>query len=205
MKKSSSKSKTSGKSPPASERRRQAVGLGAIPHYPFPNGIPGFPGLAMPVLSGGTSVASASPQQPPRPDVRPDENVFIKAMRDIATAAWKLKGIVFKPGTDELATLDAAQLADIGYYAERLYNSLAALGVTVLDFTGQPFHAGMPVKVISAKPVPGLEQEIVFQTLLPTLGFKTGEFYPGNVITLKREDEEVSGAQEPSTPPTPEA
>jgi hypothetical protein len=172
-------------------RREQAVAPGAIPQYPYPVPPPGFPAMA------AVPAPPPPPPQPQPPDVRPDEGTFVKAMRDIAVAAWKLNGIVFKPGTDEpVAALDAKQLADIGFYAERLNNILGTLGVSTQDFTGQPFHAGMPVKVISAKPTPGLAEEVVSQTLTPTLKFtKTGEFYPGNVITLKPEEAETGEAE----------
>lgn len=173
---------------------QQAPWGGKFPPYPDFPPMSGFPAAGH---------AAALPQEKtPLPDVRPDEDTFVKAMRDIAVAAWKLKAIVFKPGTDEpAAALDAKQLADIGFYAERLNNILGTLGVSMQDFTGQPFHAGMPVKVIAAKPTPNLVEEIVFQTLTPTLKFdKTGEFYPGNVITLKAADAEeqpVPGAPAP--------
>lgn len=189
-------------------RRQQAAALGGIPSYPYPVLPDGFPAGAFPadVFPAGAPLASDPPpaqqqQQQPPPDVRPGEDTFIKAMRDLAIAAWKLKGIVFKPGTDEpAAALEAKQLADIGFYAERLNTILGTLGVAIQDFTGQPFHAGMPVKVISAKPTPGLAEEIVFQTLTPTLKFeRTGEFYPGNVITLKPDD--TAAAETPPAEP----
>ncbi|MDR0353467.1 MAG: hypothetical protein LBI02_09015 [Opitutaceae bacterium] len=186
-------------------RRQQAARLGAIPHYPYPVTLPGLTAAAAAdILPGEPPPYPGAPPPDPAPsplppDVRPDENTFVKAMRDLAIAAWKLKGIVFKPGTDEpVAALDAKQLADIGFYAERLGTILGTLGVTMQDFTGQPFHAGMPVKVISAKPTPGLAEEVVSQTLTPTLKFnRTGEFYPGNVITLKPEDPEPPPAAQP--------
>jgi hypothetical protein len=183
-----------------------AAALGEIPIFANPADMPGFAGIPIAPIVPQTpqSPQPSQPhqsqphqlQQPLPPDVRPDENIFVKAMRDLAVAAWKLKGIAFKPGTDEpAATLDAKQLADIGFYAERLHNLLGTLGVTMQDFTGQPFHAGMPVKVISAKPTPGLAEEVVFQTLTPTLKFeRTGEFYPGNVITLKPGETEPPAA-----------
>lgn len=182
-------------------RRDQAAALGAIPLYPYPVPYTDFAegAAAVPV---GQSFAQPVPPQPRQPDVRPDETAFIKAMRDLAAAAWKLKAIAFKPGTDEpVATLDAKQLADVGFYTERLYNLLGTLGVSIQDFTGQPFHAGMPVKVISAKPTPGLTEEIVSQTLTPTLKFeKTGQFYPGNVVTLKPVETEPAETQSAEPP-----
>ncbi|MCL2103508.1 MAG: hypothetical protein FWH21_00400 [Kiritimatiellaeota bacterium] len=187
----------------ADVRRQQAHALGAIPSYPYPPPpLPGYSAAPLPQVT--------APPQPQRPDVRPDENTFVEAIRKIAASAWRLKGIAFMPGTDDPADgLDPKQLKDLCFHLGRLYNSLGMLGVTVLDFTGQPFHAGMPVKVVSAKPVPGLDEEVVEQTLQPTLKFtKTGECYPGEVITLKPEEEEPAAPEatasetEPSPPAT---
>jgi hypothetical protein len=78
---------------------------------------------------------------------------------------------------EELSKEDAKR---IRRYVESLYDNLSQIGLTIVDRKGEPFDYGLPEKVIAAHPQEGLSQEIVRETILPTINWDK-RIFPGEV------------------------
>jgi hypothetical protein len=90
---------------------------------------------------------------------------FLKGMADLATHVWKARSRMIDPATGEVREEMKRVHGDI----QRIERSAAGIGIVIEDQTSKPFDYGLPWKVVASKPVPGLNKEIVTETLRPTI------------------------------------
>jgi hypothetical protein len=90
---------------------------------------------------------------------------IVKSVVGIATNTWKARRRMIDPISGEVAEDMKRVCADI----ERIQRCLEDLGVVVEDHTNRPYDYGLPWKVVDTKPMPGIEKEIVTETLRPTV------------------------------------
>ena len=75
-----------------------------------------------------------------------------------------------------------------------MFQSLSGIGMEVKDRTGEAFDYGLPEKVLTAQPQPGLTREIIIETVRPTIYWNTQIAQPGEVVIGT--PPEISGKKE---------
>ncbi len=116
-----------------------------------------------------------------------------KMMALVATNAWKLK-TKMTGGEDGEVKEEWKRLYR---HVDAIFESLADVGVEVKDRTGEPFDYGLPEKVVTSHPTPGITRESVIETIRPTIYFNHQIIQRGEVVIATPETEN------PSTQPKP--
>ncbi|HKR59280.1 MAG TPA: hypothetical protein VJS64_06060 [Pyrinomonadaceae bacterium] len=83
----------------------------------------------------------------------------------LATRLWRVQQKMLKPGTDE--PLDAT--AGAFRHLLSVFDLLEQEGIQLKDHTNEPFDSGMMVNVIAYEPCPGLQRDMVIETIKPTV------------------------------------
>ena len=70
---------------------------------------------------------------------------------------------------------------------------LKQMGLTMNDWVNQPYDAGLPVKVLTFQPTPGLDRDTILETVRPTVIWKdrllqSGEVIVGTPVVSEGED-----------------
>jgi hypothetical protein len=107
--------------------------------------------------------AHATPPEESRKGAVPPE--VVRSIVGIATNTWKARRRMIDPISGEVIEEMKRISADV----ERIQRCLEDLGVVIEDHTNRPFDYGLPWKVVATKPMPGIEKEIVTETLKPTV------------------------------------
>jgi hypothetical protein len=108
---------------------------------------------------------SDSERQEPGSELRYVEAAqLVKAIADIATCVWKARTRMTDTGSGQVRE----EMKRIYGDTERIYKCLDELGIVVKDHTGETFDYGLPLKVITTKPMP-ISVEIVTETFRPTI------------------------------------
>jgi hypothetical protein len=89
---------------------------------------------------------------------------LVKTIADIATAVWKARTRMVDTASGEVRE----EMKRIYGDTERIYKCLNELGIVVKDHTGDAFDYGLPLKVVTTKPMP-ISREIVTETFRPTI------------------------------------
>jgi hypothetical protein len=95
----------------------------------------------------------------------------------LATQAWRLHQKMTL--SDGSVREDATRLVR---HVDSMYEIFLRLGLEIKDHTGDDFDYGLPVKVISAQPSPGISRERVIETLRPTIYWQTVIIQTGEVV-----------------------
>jgi len=59
---------------------------------------------------------------------------------------------------------------------------LKQMGLTINDWVNQPYDAGLPVKVLTFQPSPGVKRDTVLETVRPTVMWKDRIVQVGEVV-----------------------
>jgi len=97
-----------------------------------------------------------------------------KTVAAIATNAWKAQAKMIDPVNKEVKT----ELRSIQRHVEGILESLRDIGVEIQDHTDTAFDYGLPLKVITSQPAPGLKKERVVETFKPTI------YWQGQIIQI---------------------
>lgn len=97
---------------------------------------------------------------------------------DLANSAWDLRKGCIDSGTGE----PKPHLAKIARHVERLWDSLERVGLNIQDHYNQPFDSGQSLEVLAFQPTPGVEREIVAETIRPTVYLQGQRIQVGQVI-----------------------
>lgn len=105
------------------------------------------------------------------------QSKVVKGMADIATNAWKAKGKM----------LDASgevreEMKRVFRHIEGVLESLRELGLDVKDHTGDIFDYGLPLKLVTTQPTPGITREMVVETIRPTIYWERQMIQAGEVV-----------------------
>jgi hypothetical protein len=110
---------------------------------------------------------------------------FLKRIADIATCVWKARTRMVDSASGQVREEMKRIYGDM----ERIYKCFDELGIVVKDHTNETFDYGLPLKVITTKPM-AINEEIVTETLKPTI------YWQGKIIQ--------HGEVEVGTPSKPE-
>jgi hypothetical protein len=97
-----------------------------------------------------------------------------RAVAAVATDAWKAQTKMMDPVSKEAKS----EYRPVYRHVEGILKSLKEIGVEIQDHTDAPFDYGLPLKVVTTQPTPGLKKERVIETFKPTI------YWQGQIIQM---------------------
>jgi len=117
--------------------------------------------------------AKSDPDSIPIP---PDINKTFLA--EVSVGAWRLK----KKMTDSKTGEPLDEMSRAYRHLESVFITLNNEGIEIQDHDGQPFDAGLSLKVLTYQPVPNIDKEFVYDTIKPSVYLKGERILMGEVI-----------------------
>jgi hypothetical protein len=113
-----------------------------------------------------------------------DPNEFTKLLTTVATNAWKLRGrIMVDPKGDEIREeLKKDDIKKLVRHVDSIFEALTAFEVEVRDRTGETYDYGLPDKIVSSSPQPGLSKELIIETLRPSIYWRSMPIQAAEVV-----------------------
>jgi len=102
----------------------------------------------------------------------------VKAVADIATNAWKARAKMVESGTGDVR----GEMKRIYRHIEGMFDSFREMGLEIKDHTGDAFDYGLPLKVVTTQPTPGITKESVIETIKPTIYWQKQIIQMGEVV-----------------------
>jgi len=124
---------------------------------------------------------------PEIPTIRVVEHVlpphFVKSLLAVATNAWRLRSRLVNTDTgeprDDLKKEDVRKLVR---HLEAIFESFSQIELEIKDRTGEAFDYGLPEKVITTQPQPGLKKEQIIETIRPSIYWNNQLAQQGEVV-----------------------
>lgn len=113
---------------------------------------------------------------------------FVKAVINIATSAWRIRSKVMNSSGEAVEEVTKDDIKKVSRYIESVFEALAGIEIVVKDRTGEPFDYGLPEKVVTTLPQPGLSVERVVETLRPTIYWRSQIAQIGEVVIATPQD-----------------
>ena len=124
------------------------------------------------------SLAVAAPVVP-APAPAPEETEELSAaLGGLATQVWRARSRIVDPATGE----PREEMKRVHRHVEGALDALKQLGLTMNDWVNQPYDAGLPVKVLTFQPTPGLARDTILEAVRPTVIWKDRLLQLGEVI-----------------------
>jgi hypothetical protein len=139
------------------------------------------------LLTALERVQRALGEAPPGPGGSSDDPAVLA---HIGVGLWRLKRRIVQPWTDRPLEDEKRRASRL---LESVWYTLEEAGVEIVDHTGQIFVAGMSLKVIAFQPTPGLEREMVIETIKPTIYIHDQLVQTGEVIVGTPDSDEHEG------------
>lgn len=96
--------------------------------------------------------------------------VLSKALISVANQAWRIAGAIIDPESkDTKSELSAQEIKKVGNALESIKETLAGLGLKIIDRMGEQFNPGLPEQVVTEEPQEGLTKEQIIRTIRPTI------------------------------------
>ena len=109
----------------------------------------------------------------------PDELAAMDgSLASLATQIWRSRNRIIDPETGE----PREEMRRIHRHIEGAFETFAEMGLTMKDWVNQPYDAGLPVKVLTFQPTPGIERDTVLEAVRPTVIWKDRLLQLGEVI-----------------------
>jgi hypothetical protein len=138
-----------------------------FPDFPIDAAMSELRELQEQVEQASKRVASAPPMPTPAaPGALPEG--FAAALASLATQVWRTKAKLLDSATGE----PREENKKVYRHVEAALEALTQLGVSLNDWTQQPYDPGLPVKVLTFQPAPGLERDTVIEAVRPTVIWK---------------------------------
>jgi hypothetical protein len=100
------------------------------------------------------------------------------ALGGLATHVWRAAGKTVDPATGE----PREEMRRVHRHIQGALDLLKQMGLTINDWVNQPYDTGLPVKVLSFQPTPGLHRDTVIEAVRPTVIWKDRLLQSGEVI-----------------------
>jgi len=107
---------------------------------------------------------------------------FLKAIVNIATCAWRMRLKIMDSLGEAREELTKDDIKKIKKYTESIFDSLFNIEIVVKDRIGEVFDYGLPEKVVTTLPQPGLSIERIIETLRPTIYWRSQIAQVGEVV-----------------------
>lgn len=92
-------------------------------------------------------------------------DTFSQTVSGLITQIWRAKGKMVDPVTGE----PKEETKRAYRHVESALDALTQMGVTLNDWVNQPYDPGLPVKVITFQPTPGVMRDTVVEAVKPTV------------------------------------
>lgn len=123
--------------------------------------------------------AAPAPAEAPVPALATEQvNPLDSGLAALATHVWRARGRMVDPQTGE----PREETRRLYRHIEGAMESFAAMGVRLSDWLGQPYDAGLPVKVISFQPMPEVAADTVIEAVRPAVFWQDRLLQMGEVI-----------------------
>src|SRR5260370_16553567 len=93
----------------------------------------------------------------------------VRSMTNVATNIWKARVKMLDAASGEVRE----EMKRVYRHVEAALEGMLEMGLEVKDHTGDAFDYGLPLKVITAQPTPGITRESVIETLNPPTYWQT--------------------------------
>jgi len=155
----------------ARDPRKQA----RFPELPVDEALAALQRLQVALSPGQETPAGDGPA--PRPGAE-DLDELSSALGGLATQVWRAVGKTVDPATGQ----PREEMRRVHRHVEGALDLLKQMGLTINDWVSQPYDAGLPVKVLSFQPTPGLDRDTVLEAVRPTVIWKGRLLQLGEVI-----------------------
>lgn len=98
-------------------------------------------------------------------------------LADCATRLWRLRRRITDPQGRPLSEYQGAWS-----YVDKLWTAMEQGGVKIIDHTGEIWHDGLAINMLSAEPRPDLRRETIIETVRPTVYYRDIHLQMGQVI-----------------------
>lgn len=105
-----------------------------------------------------------------------------RALVALAMSAWRMRTKLHDSNREPREEIGRDDLKKLNRYCDAMFEALSGVGMEVRDRTGEPFDYGLPEKVVTAQPQPGLTREIIVETIRPTIYWNMQIAQPGEVM-----------------------
>jgi hypothetical protein len=100
------------------------------------------------------------------------------SLGSLATHVWRAKKKMIEAETGE----PREEMKRVYRHVEGVFDVFAQMGIVLNDWLDQPYDAGLPVKVLSFQPTPGLSRDMILEVVRPTVIWKDRLLQLGEVI-----------------------
>jgi hypothetical protein len=97
---------------------------------------------------------------------------------EVSVGAWRLK----KKMSDPKTGVPLNEMSRAYRHLESVLLTLEKEGIEIQDHDGEPFDAGLSLKVLTYQPLPNIEKEYVYDTIKPSVYLKGERILMGEVI-----------------------
>ena len=106
--------------------------------------------------------------------IKVDQGFFV----DLGFATWKLQQRMFDIGTGEAKS----EFRQLVRHVVTIRDRLIDLGLQIQDHTGNPYDSGQSLEVLAFQPTDGIANEVVIETVRPSLYLQGHRILKGQVI-----------------------
>lgn len=99
-------------------------------------------------------------------------------MADVLTGLWRAHRNLTEPGSDQPKDGMSRPLRHV----RSVIDALDAEGFRIRDHTGESWTDGRKIHVVAFQPTPGLDGEVIIETIKPSVFFGESEIQEGQVI-----------------------
>ena len=118
-------------------------------------------------------------EEPRAPASEPEEaEALSTALGGLATQVWRARSRIIDPVTGE----PREEMKRVHRHVEGALDVLKQMGLTMNDWVNQPYDAGLPVKVLTFQPTPGLTRDTILEAVRPTVIWKDRLLQLGEVV-----------------------
>jgi hypothetical protein len=121
---------------------------------------------------------AAVPETPTPAPQADDSEGLANAFGGLATQIWRAMGKTIDPATGE----PREDMKRVHRHVEGALDVLKQMGLTINDWVNQPYDAGLPVKVLTFQPSPGVSRDTILETVRPTVMWKDRLVQLGEVV-----------------------
>jgi hypothetical protein len=121
---------------------------------------------------------------PPAPPAAPAATAVDPAsplsgvIASVVTNLWRAKLKLVDPVTGE----PKEETRRVHRHIEGALETLQQIGVTITELMNQPYDAGLPVKVLTFQPMPGIERDTIVEVVRPTIIWQDTLLQMGEIV-----------------------
>ena len=156
-----------------------------------PRKLTGFPDLPLEkALADLKELATAWEESRKNPAPAASAEAMSGALSLLATNVWRARSKIIDPGTGQ----PRDEMRRVHRHVEGALEAFSQMGVRLNDWLNEPYDAGLPVKVLSFQPTPGLTRDTIVEVVRPAVFWEDRLLQSGEVVV---------GVPEHPTPASP--